>query len=210
MNFAVQAGVDVAIAVQAMTFALESNNNEDEIIWLAGDGDFVECLASIKRRRLRMHLVAFKNSCSSKLIQYCQQDIMWLSEPDVFKTIIPNANPGVSITPSSVSQPVADVPMLSSSVPSVPVMIIGGKESGTGSGMQVYSFSPPINTDQLSAMPPRPPRSSRRSRSHSPGAVSDDEAAAIKDARDPPVRERYSVHQYVDIWYNDHLQQHGR
>lgn len=60
----VQAGVDVALACRAVVFALTSTNPADEIVWLAGDGDFLQALEHIHAKNLRMYLVAFEDSCS--------------------------------------------------------------------------------------------------------------------------------------------------
>jgi hypothetical protein len=67
----VQAGVDVAIATKILTFACE--NRLDQVVLLAGDGDFVDAIKYVKEHlHKKVFVVGFKDSMSSRLMPYAE------------------------------------------------------------------------------------------------------------------------------------------
>lgn len=65
----VEKGIDVAIAVEALSLALQGAY--DTCMLVSGDGDYVELVEAIKRQGKHVEVAMFKNQSAGVLMEHC-------------------------------------------------------------------------------------------------------------------------------------------
>lgn len=64
----VEKGIDVALAVEALSLAYE--DAYDEAVIVSGDGDYIELVEAIKRRGKQVEISMFRNQSAGILMEY--------------------------------------------------------------------------------------------------------------------------------------------
>ncbi|MEZ4629804.1 MAG: NYN domain-containing protein [Deinococcales bacterium] len=64
----VEKGIDVAISVEALTLAYE--DAFDAVLFISGDGDYVELVEALKRKGKHVEAAMFKNQSAGILLEY--------------------------------------------------------------------------------------------------------------------------------------------